>query len=193
MNAEKRCVLCGQPVTGRRKLYCSDACARKAHAAHARRSTEGYPKAGTNTLKTCQTCGIVFSGPIKSKWCPSCQRERDLLHDREAKQRKRQGATRALGSTDLCQRCGEPYIVKSGLQRYCPGCAKEATRENIRAHKRAYHAAKQADPVWREQRNARRRAPAPIERTCADCGKSYPSGQHYSKYCPECREKRRKP
>ena len=142
------CVICGKPLTGRRTRYCSDVCARLGHNKLARRSTDGHPKAGTNTLKTCPTCGVTFTGPIKSRWCPDCQRERNLAHDREAKRRRREGKTRAIGSTDTCARCGRPYTVKSGLQRYCPDCAPIATAENIRAHKRAYHAEKMQDNTW---------------------------------------------
>ena len=41
---------------------------------------------------------------------------------------------------DICEACGKPYIVQSGLQKYCPECAKTVVPETVREHKREYMA-----------------------------------------------------
>ena len=89
--------------------------------------------------RVCRICGAVFEGGPRAWYCPACRTERRRQHDREAKERKRAGMTRALGSTDLCEACGKPYVVMGGLQRYCPDCAPEAVARIARAQSLAYN------------------------------------------------------
>lgn len=81
--------------------------------------------------RTCKTCGRIFNGGPRALYCPDCRAERQ-------KKQHNKPTRRPLGSTDLCAVCGEPYIVTSGLQKYCPSCAKEAVHAVVRKHKKEY-------------------------------------------------------
>ena len=87
--------------------------------------------------RTCKICGASFMGYPRSFFCSSCSAERKKKQKKIYNQRK---PSRPLGSTDICEACGKPYIVNSGRQRYCPECAKEQVNKNIREHKREYMA-----------------------------------------------------
>lgn len=107
--------------------------------------------------RTCRQCGAVFSGGPRAWYCPSCRAERSKESNRRYKE---SGASRPLGSTDICTVCGKPYTVKSARQKYCLACAYEAVRAADRiaskewneAHKETYYPAKNA------KRNAERAA-----------------------------------
>lgn len=86
--------------------------------------------------RVCATCGNTFLGYPHSKYCPTCKRAAMLEAHRRSNERQKNGTTRKLGSTDICQSCGAAYTVVSGLQRYCPECAKTVVQDNIRNHKR---------------------------------------------------------
>lgn len=72
--------------------------------------------------RTCRQCGATFQGGPRAYFCPICRVERANKASVEHKRRKRQGATRALGSIDACERCGKSYVVNAGMQRFCPDC-----------------------------------------------------------------------
>ena len=84
--------------------------------------------------RVCATCGSTFLGYPHSKYCPTCKRAAMLEAHRRSNERQKNGTTRKLGSTDICQSCGATYTVVSGLQRYCPECAKIVVQDNIRNH-----------------------------------------------------------
>lgn len=134
-------------------------------------------------LRTCQKCGVSFPGGPRAWYCPACRIERRRQHDREAKQRKKAGLVRSIGSTAYCERCGEPYTVNSGLQRYCPECAPEAVREAANALSRAWDAA-HTTPEGR--RIERRRQAAEIP--CRMCGKLFVPASAAVTCSPECSE-----
>lgn len=115
--------------------------------------------------RTCQTCGSEFPGGPRAYYCPACRAERRKEADRRCKERRAAGKTRAIGSEDLCEICGEPYAVASGLQRYCDSCATE--RRNAAALAR-YH----SDPDAVEIRRERRSAGNPTI-PCVVCGRSF--------------------
>lgn len=122
--------------------------------------------------RVCRTCGAVFDGGPRAWYCPDCRAERKRRHDREQKARKRAGEVRALGSTDLCAICGKPYVVKGGLQRYCPDCAPETVRQIALAQTKAWNAVNA--PAAKRRANRKAQA-APIP--CAICGKPFiPTG-----------------
>lgn len=128
------CPVCGKLFERKNKdsLYCED-CARKI-------------KSNIVRKKICQDCGCEFYGYPRSKRCVSCEREE------EKKRRKRyreKGAARKIGSSAICEKCGKTYIVRSGIQKYCPDCAREASLEQQRTHKR--------ETVNKEEYNAKRR------------------------------------
>lgn len=75
---------------------------------------------------------------------------------------------RSIGSTAYCERCGQPYTVNSGLQRYCPECAPEAVREAANALSRAWN----AEHITPEQRRIDRRSHA-AEIPCKVCGRMF--------------------
>ena len=69
--------------------------------------------------RVCRTCGKSFKGGPRAWYCPDCRQER--LRERKAKY-NRGDFKRHLGDKDLCQNCGQEYLVESGLQKYCPKC-----------------------------------------------------------------------
>lgn len=69
--------------------------------------------------RLCRSCGAIFSGGPRAWYCPNCREERKRATDREL---KRNGSVRKIGNIDICQNCGQKYIIKSGLQKFCPDC-----------------------------------------------------------------------
>ena len=108
----------------------------------------------------CAQCGAAFQGGPSARWCPACRLERRRARDREY---KRRGPARKLGSVQICERCGGEYILDAGLQRYCPGCAEEAVRENRLPKKRIAQRAYDPD-------HAKRNANKVGIRLCVICG-----------------------
>lgn len=167
-----------------RRVYCSDACAQEGVRRNARRDTSKRPKCGVYRDAVCIDCGKHFYGHIKSKRCPECAAVARSRASREYQQRVKAGAVRKLGSMDTCQRCGKPYVVESGLQRYCPVCAPVAVKENIIAARTAYS----KEHYTSEDRARMRKHETNIHRVCPVCGKEFASGTHYTKYCSDaCR------
>lgn len=115
--------------------------------------------------RICRTCGVTFPGGPRAWYCPSCRADRRREADRRY---KRAGASRKIGSTDICQVCGKPYVVVSGLQKYCSGCAPEAVRSIDREQSKAW-AVEHSDP--QQRRNERQSCTAPI--LCVVCGKPF--------------------
>ena len=77
--------------------------------------------------RICRECGISFEGDPRAWYCPECRyyRQKEL----NIKRKKNGGTRRKLCSFDVCERCGAEYIVRSGLQRFCPKCAPINARE----------------------------------------------------------------
>lgn len=127
---QKSCKRCGEPFEPPTKFtyLCSD-CHKAAKAS------------GAVTDRICRQCGTTFPGGPRAWYCPDCRAER-----RRAGNAKRGKPARLLGSEDLCVVCGDPYIVKSSRQKYCPACAPEAVGRVVREHKRQY-AADRADQI----------------------------------------------
>nr|DAP64427.1 MAG TPA: Thaumarchaeal output domain 1 [Caudoviricetes sp.] len=145
------CRMCGKPFAAEKTeaVYCPD-CSPKARAATVIRE------------RTCMDCGAVFPGGPRARRCPDCRK----TASREAtrKYRASGGASRPLGSGDLCERCGAPYVVKSSRQRYCKACSATAVAEKIAPMKRAYNRqnAERLDGIARERKTG--------IRLCAVCG-----------------------
>ena len=182
MNA--KCIICGRPVPAGRRIYCCDACAQEGVRRNARRDTSKRPKCGVYHDAVCIDCGKPFYGHIKSKRCPECAAVARSRASREYQQRVKAGAVRKLGSTDICQRCGKPYIVEGGLQRYCRVCAPVAVKENIITARTAYS----KEHYTSEDRARMRKHETNIRRVCPVCSREFDSGKSYAMYCsPECR------
>lgn len=142
------------------------------------RSNDSYlcPKCADESRKTgvyqnriCATCGVTFLGYPRSKYCPECQKAAKAEAAKRCNERKKAGKVREIGSTDICQNCGKPYIVTSGLQRYCPDCSKYVVADNIREHKREYMEQN------RERFNEHHREMRKERRVCVICGKTFDS------------------
>lgn len=113
--------------------------------------------------RICRECGTSFLGGPRAWYCPECRAERKKMQRKSRKNK----TVRPLGSIDICQNCGEKYIVKSGRQIYCPDCADDVVREKVNAHKRQYM-----------QDNKEKFAPHKAEMrsngwVCVVCGKTF--------------------
>lgn len=186
------CVVCGKPLTGRQKRYCSEECRTKAASI---RALENYkPVRGRQGLyreQICIDCGKPFYGHIKQKRCRVCREEHTRRLHRESSRRARLGKTRKIGSTDICEMCGKPYIVTCSLQRYCKKCAPIAVAENIRAKARERVAEYYKDETHREEKAEARRIKVLDIKACDICGLVFvPHGNQ--KYCSrECSQEAR--
>lgn len=122
-------------------------------------------KSTTMRERVCQICGVKFMGGPRAWYCPNCRaerkREQDIKH-------KKTGSSRKLGSEDLCEICGKPYIVNSGLQRYCKDCAVEAVKAKDRKQALEWH---KENTTPEQRRKDRQAGTAPV--ACAVCGKSF--------------------
>lgn len=126
-------------------------------------------KNGVFVNRTCASCGITFLGYPRSKYCPDCRKEAQKAANKRYKEQKKAGKTRQIGSTDICQNCGKPYTVTSGLQRYCPDCSEYVVADNIRQHKKEYMEGN------REYFNALHKKNRTGRRVCVICGKTFDS------------------
>ena len=132
--------------------------------------------------RVCVTCGRVFPGYPKAKYCPECRIEARRKADRECRQRKAAGTVRPIGSVDRCANCGKEYVVNSGLQRYCPECAEVVVPQNISAHKAER---RQNDPSIEQKRSARRKQKISA---CVVCGQPFPPEASRKNTCSDaCR------
>ena len=130
----------------------------------------------TKLNHNCQMCGKEFLGGPRAMFCPACRRERQRWQNRENKLRKKQGQVRALGSTDICALCSQPYIVQGGLQRYCPACAIQQQKEHDRSRALAYYAAhkEEINPKRKEKRKlVSEEKRYNQQQTCVICGKKF--------------------
>lgn len=179
------CAVCGKILPKGQQRYCGEACRKKANARRVKQNT-GRPRGNPEArwLTHCIDCGKLIYRPIKCIRCEACQltinQERHKVHQRTK-------PARPLGSTDICTICGKPYIVESGLQKYCPDCREAATRASIARRKNAYMAEKRKDPEAAAQmREANQAALSPS--LCATCGKPFISKFGAIYCCEACRK-----
>ena len=127
--------------------------------------------------RKCKICGASFMGYPRSFFCPECSAERKKQQKKIYNRRK---PSRPLGSVDTCEACGKEYIVKSGLQKYCPDCAENRVRENIRLHKREYMAEnlEKSEKLKAETRGKRY--------ICPICGKEFEKHTSAATCSAEC-------
>lgn len=136
-------------------------------------------------IRTCCTCGASFPGYPASKFCSTCAAIRKRETNKAYLQRRRNGETRPIGSSDICAVCGEEYTVAGGLQKYCPNCAPEAIAENDREMSRQWSA---NNIDYNKRRKQRHSAAASIK--CVVCGKLFQPGTGAPVTCsPECAAK----
>lgn len=132
--------------------------------------------------RICATCGTTFLGYPRSKYCPTCKKEAMLQDHRRSNERQKNGTARKIGSTDICQNCGSAYTVVSGLQRYCPECARTVVNKNIQNHKRKYMLENRVEKG--EQKKERRRN----RRICVICGKVFDPKTCTNVCSPKCKK-----
>lgn len=126
---DRKCVMCGklfERTVGSSAVYCPE-CRKKAMAATVVRP------------RKCIMCGDTFQGGPRASYCPICRKIRAKETKKEYEQRQKMGGVRSLGSTDICQKCGKPYIVNGSKQMYCPTCAPIAIAEKVAPVKRQYN------------------------------------------------------
>ena len=146
-------------------------------------SKDNPGKGTTLAWRTCRACGARVLGGPRRWYCDACAAERNREATRLCAARRRAGATRQIGSTDLCAVCGKPYEVNSGRQRYCPVCAPAAVKRVDNAQSRERNAAN----IILEVKNARRRK-GPQECACKICGRSFVAPSSRYAYCSDdCR------
>ena len=186
----RTCAYCGKPLKGQQEQYCSDACARVDKYRESREVNKQLGRKQTShnvpVDRICADCGAHFLAYPRAIRCETCRVEARKRTYREYKARQAAGKSRALGSTDLCHRCGEPYIVNSGRQAMCPACAIE--RKNEISLQR-YHE-KSVEAGYREERNGRRREVTKLAkqervRTCPSCGKLFMPTKAHRSYCSD--------
>lgn len=129
----------------------------------------------------CRGCGIVFKGGPRAWYCSECRYERKKSADKFAKERKRSGRSRPIGSVAICEICGKKYIVKSGLQKYCPVCAPEVIAKIDRDQGLKYYRENKCwiNPSRTEKRN---------RRVCKLCGKVFYAKTRVAYCSDECRK-----
>lgn len=145
--------------------------------------SEEYFKSAPFGDRVCCQCGVTFRGGPRALYCPSCREDRR----REAERRyKQKGPARPIGSTDVCKRCGNEYIVESGSQMYCKACADIAIADKVRAHKRDYNAAN------RDAMNAHKTEMRANRNVCVICGKVFDANTATVTCSADCADKLRK-
>lgn len=135
--------------------------------------------------RACRECGTSFPGGPRAWYCPKCREIRRKARDKRIKQ---DGPKRPLGSTDLCTVCGGTYIVNSGRQRYCPGCAPAAIKEVDNRQGIEWYRANR--DTYNPTRNATRRKG---ECVCVICWTRFPSDGTARDTCSKgCRDMQKK-
>lgn len=167
----RTCKGCGQKFeTDRQNRYCEQ-CSRKS-------AVESYRKFRDCT---CEACGTKFIGRMNSKFCPTCKAERRKKQKAATYQRMKNGTVRAVGSIDICERCGKPYVVAGGVQRFCPECGKEKSRETMKAASAEYYSSHKGEIIERVVENRKNSA------VCKWCGKPFTAKRNDFETCSvEC-------
>ena len=170
---QRICKNCGKVFvvpTGKESYLCEE-CAKKSKSN------------GVIRERICKICGASFMGYPRSFFCPECSAERKK---QQKKIYNRRQAKRPLGSIDICENCGEKYIVNSGRQRYCPTCAEKKVKENIREHKREYMSenSEKSKELKLETRGKRY--------ICPICGKEFEKHSTCVTCSPECEKELRR-
>ena len=86
--------------------------------------------------RICRSCGIKFQGGPRAWYCPECRKNRQK---EQAAKYRQAPSKRKLGSIDVCENCGEKYIVASGLQKYCEKCSAELHKKMDAERKLEYY------------------------------------------------------
>lgn len=163
------CQECGEQFYGSQDMHYCQECARK------RKKDVVRPR-------ICIDCGNEFLGGPRARRCPACA---DIARREAQVARRKNGTSRPLGSTDQCLICGKDYIVKSGRQKYCPDCQRDAMLGWQKEHKKGYAAESGQNKKKQERRKNQ-------EKICAYCGRTF-STSTASNLCSDyCRKEQNK-
>ncbi len=165
------CPRCGDIFLSEKEQFLCPACRYK--AAHEPRLVD----------HVCKQCGAEFTGGPRASYCPKC---RQIRKAEAGRRHKKNGTSRKIGSTDICENCGKPYIVNGGLQKYCPDCAKKILAEKVNPIKRAY--AEQ----YRKEHPDYKKAMRENATVCVVCGKPFTATKPTNTCSPECAAIRKK-
>lgn len=127
----------------------------------------------------CKSCGSTFIGGTRAYYCPDCRIE---VNKKRQRDHKRNGASRKLGSTDICELCGKEYTVTSGIQRFCKACGEEKTKQQNRES-----AKKRMNKIIQSGNRPSRS----VQRVCVVCGAAFTSNNSALTCSPECSQKLR--
>lgn len=147
----RHCNRCGKSYQSKSREWWVYRCPECSEASH----RENYIRP-----RSCTVCGQVFDGTPAAKYCPSCRADKKRERDAGSRGRK----TRALGSTDICVRCGESYTVTGPNQKRCPACAEAGAKEAKKQHAKGYRQA------HKEQIAAYAAAMRQDSKVCVVCG-----------------------
>lgn len=135
---------------------------------------------------TCKTCGTEFVGAPRASYCPDCRRERQRVAEAKCRAAKRAGTVRAIGSTDICKRCGQPYTVSGGLQQYCPVCGLLVLAEKSAPVKRLWAAR------HRTENSTYKKDLATNGTICVICGKPFTTTSSVNTCSPSCTKEQKR-
>jgi len=132
--------------------------------------------------RICKECEIIFNGGPRAYYCPFCRLERQRQQSKDFKIRKTKGDYRKLGSVDKCEQCGSDYIVKSGIQKFCPKCQKPHAIEHDRIRSIEYYHENKTD--INHIRNLQRKIGFKI---CSWCEKEFETTTRTTTCSEECK------
>lgn len=82
---------------------------------------------------TCAICGDEFQTSCNTaKYCKYCRDKAQVNRNKAYAEKKKNGETKPVGSTQKCPICGKDFVKKSGIQKCCTDCAKiQVTQRKI--------------------------------------------------------------
>lgn len=168
---KRSCANCGKSFYGTGDNYYCPECAKK-------KKLDTVIK-----IRKCQDCGMEFMGGPRAKRCPQCSDEAK----KEAQKRFRKtGTKRPLGSIDICEMCGNKYVVTSGRQKYCSDeCQHIALLEWQRDRKSEYNKRTRQDEKKKEARKN-------VKKICLYCLREFSSSTSTNLCSDYCRRENKK-
>lgn len=136
--------------------------------------------------RVCRTCGAVFDGGSRAWYCPPCRAERQKTNQKKARESRRAGKTRQIGSQDVCQHCGEKYIVNAGQQKYCSVCAPELARQ------KKNQLSLEWSKAFRKKEPDYRRSIKENSDICVICGTPFTATSHSNTCSAACRKEQKR-
>ncbi len=75
----------------------------------------------------CEMCGNSFvSTATSAHYCPECRKKRKNMSTQKYKNKVASGEKiRKVGEMQICEVCGNDFVLKTGSQRICDNCREE--------------------------------------------------------------------